>query len=194
MNEEITNDRVIQLFTICRLYFAGKYDFVKYNGKSRSFPKMNIRLNAIARKLIKEFETEWQITRHFAITLFYDKSCYTEDIASDSNISRSKKILNDLTSAEQCVNMLDLDTFVVSINEKDGQHAQMLTWLIGKKISPVSFVAIDLLTGMTNHWSSPLWEINKSRISCLSNLLCLPTEFIESFRKQLRGALNNIAG
>lgn len=189
----ITNERVIQLFNICRLYFAGKYDFVKYNGKLKSYQKMNIRLNAIARKLIEEFETEEQIQRHYAIILFYDRSCYVDDIAQSHLIERSKTYLKDLTSVEHCVKLIDVEKFTQSIVERDGYQAEIFSNLLGKRISPIAFSTIDMLTGMTKTWSTPIWERNKYRVDCLLTLLSIPKEFGVSFGKILRCALNNNA-
>lgn len=188
--DEITNERVIQLFNICRLYFAGKYDFVKYNGKSKSYPKMNIRLNAIARKLIQEFKTEEQIQRHYAIILFYDRSCYVDDIAQSVLIERSKTYLQDLTSVNECVRLIDVGGFTQSITEHDGYHAEIFSDLIGKRLSPIVFATIDKLTGMTKSWSTPIWERNKHRTYCLLELLAIPPKVSVSFGKLLRNRLS----
>ena len=179
-----SNERVIQIFNLINMSSKGRFDWLKYHGRSRSMPKMSMVTNAIANRLIEVFGNELAIQQHISLLVWFEPSTYVRDIANKQSLGITSFSTNLLTDASHCATIIHVPNKEMFI-EKDGQPAVIFLELIGKRMDPVAFVALCRASRCHEAWKSDLWLSFKTRATCLVDTLELEEIYVRQFAKKL---------
>jgi hypothetical protein len=149
-----------QLYMALKLHFTTKYDYFKYNGKTKlTVPQFNKRKDKYQFvRLARKYTTD-ELQEYFCANLIRGKQ-WIGDFNKD-NWLEHKKIMQSL----QYNYKNDLEKLLTNVEKFDilfecghGSHPKLLKQYLGKKISLETMVILDKIVQYKEHWDNAISE------------------------------------
>tara|TARA_Y100000296_G_scaffold72235_1_gene88451 strand:- start:418 stop:999 length:582 start_codon:yes stop_codon:yes gene_type:complete len=149
-----------QLYMALKLHFTTKYDYFKYNGKTKlTVPQFNKRKDKYQFvRLARKYSYE-EFVEYCCANLIRGKQ-WIGDFSKDNLLEHQKVIQsleynykNDLEKL-----LTNCEKFDILFECGQGSHPRLLKQYLGKKISLETMVILDKILGYKTHWDKAISE------------------------------------
>lgn len=149
-----------QLYMALKLHFTSKYDYFKYNGKTKlTVPQFNKRKDKYQFVRLARKYTQEEFVEYCCANLIRGKQ-WIGDFSKD-NWLEHKKVIQSLEYNYKN----DLETLLTNDKKFDilfecgqGSHPKLLKQYLGKKISLETMVILDKILQYKKHWDKAISE------------------------------------
>jgi len=149
-----------QLYMALKLHFTTKYDYFKYNGKTKltvaQFNKRKDKYQFV--RLARKYSAE-DLEEYFCANLIRGKQ-WIGDFSKDNWLEHQKVIQsleynfkNDLEKL-----LTNAENFDILFECGQGSHPRLLKQYLGKKITLETMVILDKILGYKTHWDNAISE------------------------------------